>query len=215
MTRREWSAPIDWGTVRARANGCRRWVATVRFRAKVRRMQVRSRLYEIRHDAFAKGVVARWTPRGAIAQLAEEFHVGYSTMRRDVAAIEREDLAALERQPPPPRKRLKDPRFAWAWTGGRPRVLTRRVTLRLPEELYQRLKAAGDVSLILRKALAAFLDTGTSHEREDCAKVLLQHCEPGTADTIAIKAEALRLSVAEVMTSLLLIALRPPRTPSG
>jgi predicted DNA-binding protein len=231
-----WSAVTSWGEVAARANGRSRHHSVKRLQAELRRAKVAIRLTELQREAMDRdpGLVA-WHHYGLKAQLAREFGVSYSTMIDDVKSIEQRSLAAdhlrenpsqtrAPKEPPQP-----DPRFRWAYeepttVGGhvteRRRARTRmdqRITLRVPDELYQRLTAAmkaqeTDITGIMRQVLLAHLnraqpetkDQSQGHALEDCAREILRECEPGTRQRITAAADRLELPLSDVVTSLLL-----------
>jgi hypothetical protein len=206
MDRAQWSAPTTWNEVKARAAGRRRWNTTRRWRARMRRVQIAKRLTVLQREAWDRGSLA-WMPRGVITQLCREFGVGQTTMHRDLKAIE--SWPAPE---PSPKKRLKDPRFAWA----RKRTehpLVHRITLRVPDELYQRLRAQGDVSRVIRQGVAGYLDTKSAHITDDCALVIAQACDPDTQQRLIQTAERLSMPIAEVLASLVHVGARPPTSP--
>lgn len=201
MNRADWSAPSSWDEVKARANGRSRWNTTRRFRARVRRVQVAKRLIVLQQEAWAKGSL-EWMPRGVIAQLANEFGCNRQTISKDIKAI---DAWPASTPPPPPRKKLRDPRFAWAYSRPRPTTLPRRMTVRLPEDLYQALITKGDPSRLVRQAVEAYLATGTHHTTDDCARMVAQACEFDTQDRLVRTAERLHLPLIEVLASLILL----------
>jgi hypothetical protein len=217
MKRTDWSADTSWDEVKARARGRRRWNVTRRFRAHARRVKVAKRLNQLQEEARAAGSLA-WMPRGVIAQLANEFGVNRQTISSDLAAIDRWPSSwpsenevvswPVPTQPPPPRKKLRDPRWFWAYSRPRPTTLPRRISVRLPEELYQVLLAKGDPSRIIRQALETFLDGGKAHSRDDCAMALAQAADLDTQDKIVRASERLQLPIWQVVTSLLHVGLR-------
>src|SRR5215475_4132899 len=111
MTRKDWSADTSWDEVKARARGRRRWNTTQRYRAQARRVQVDKRLTVLRREAWDQGLTG-WVPRGVVAQLAAEFGVDKSVIFKDIKIINRWP----DPTPPPPRQRLKDPRWGWAYS---------------------------------------------------------------------------------------------------
>ena len=124
-----------------------------------------------------------------------------TTIARDIKTI---DAWPVPEPPHPPRKRLRDPRFQWA----RKRTehpLAHRVTVRVSDDLYQRLSAQGDVSRVIRTAIEGYLDTKSAHTRDDCALTLAKACDPDTQDRLVQTAERLNLPLWGVLSSLLLV----------
>jgi hypothetical protein len=211
MTRQDWSADTSWDEVKARARGRRRFNVTQRFRANARRVKVARRLAVLQQEAwhrFDRGestLPPSWIPRGTIAQLAKEFGVNRQTISADIAAI---DSWPAPTPPAPPRKKLRDPRFPWAYSRPRLTTLPRRITVRLPEALYQELIVKGDPVHLVRKAIETFLDSGSHHSRDDCALVVAEMCDADTIARLIKTAERLKRPLVEVLASLLLVGSR-------
>lgn len=201
VQRADWSAETSFGEVQARANGRRRWQATLRYRAERRRNQLAQRLVELQREAMAAGMIQR-VPWGAIQALATEFGVSERTIRHDIEVI---DAWPDPTPAPPPQKKLRDPRWSWAYSRPRPTTLPRKVSVMLPEELYQQAIARGDLSTIVRNALRVYLDSGQAHSRDDCAMTIARACDPGTQDRLVRSAERLELPLVEVVAALLLV----------
>jgi hypothetical protein len=211
-----WSAPTDRNTVQARANGRSRWQATLRFRAKVRRLEVAKRLDELRRAQLAQpfdptGPIPSWISKGAVKTLAAEFKVSEDTIRQDIRVIDSWPDPAPRRK----RARVHDPRFAWAREHRRrPLVITARVRLRLAPDVLTQIQARGEVQEVIRRAIDAYLDTGSAHRSHDCALTMLRELEPGTQDRVALMAKRLNKPLAEMLASVLLVALQPTREPT-
>lgn len=166
-------------------------------REDLRRVEIAPRLPALRNEA---GVSRKGRlPKDVVWRLACEFAVTPWTIRRDIATI---DASSTWTRPPAPKTQPWD---QWARLRPRPTTLPRRVSTRLPERVYQQLTAHGEVSLIVRKAIEAYLDTGTHHSTDDCALRVAQRCEPSTQDTLVRTAERLHLPLVEVLASLLLL----------
>jgi hypothetical protein len=199
----DWCRETSDAERQAMANGRRRWQATLRYRAKHRQNQLAPRLIALQREAMAAGMIRR-LPWGAIEALAVEFGVSERTVRQDIRAIDR-----WEPTPPaPPRQKLRDPRWSWAYSRPRPTHLPRKVSVMLPEALYQQAIATGDLSTIIRRALETFLDRGQAHTADDCAMTLARVCDPLTQDRLVRRAERLELPLSKVLAALLLVATK-------
>jgi hypothetical protein len=171
-------------------------------REDMRRQDLAQRLPALREEAYAQGARRR-LPKDTIWRLAREFDVHPQIIRMDIRAI---NACPLWR--PPRRTPLDDPRFPWTRSRPRPTTLPRRLTVRLPEELYQALIATGDASRIIRQALEAYLDSGSHHSRDTCARVVVSACDPETIDRLVRTSERLELPLSRVLASLLLVRLK-------
>jgi hypothetical protein len=199
MTSRDWCRDTTDGERQAMANGRRRWQATLRYRAKHRQNQLAKRLIELQHEAMAAGMIRR-LPWGAIEALASEFGVSESVIRNDIKVIDNWP----DPKPPQPRQRLRDPRWSWAYSKPRPTHFPRKVSVMLPEELYQQAIAKGDLPTIIRKTLEVYLDRGQAHSRDDCALLVAAAADLGTQDRVVRLAERLERPLVEVLAALVL-----------
>jgi hypothetical protein len=166
-------------------------------REDLRRWEIAQRLPALREEA---GVSRKGRlPKDVVWRLACEFSVTPWTIRQDIATI---DASSTYTRPPSPKTQPWD---QWARLRPRPTILPRRVSTRLPEHVYQQLLAHGEVSLIVRRAIEAYLDTGTHHHTEDCAMTVVRKCAPDAQDRLVRTAERLKLPLWEVLASLLLL----------
>jgi hypothetical protein len=222
-----WSASTHGDIVRRRAGGRRKYHSIRRLKADLRRIAMARRLNELRNQAwrtFDGGDTRRlpqWTPFGAQTQLAREFGVSRDTVWRDLKALDAwEASLAPASQPRPP----------WLlWAGERTRM-TKRITLRLSDEVFAQLSNAAeaqdvDRSAVVRQALLEHLRRMSrdeaqvddpsphhaSHQRSACAHAILAACDPDTRQRLLATAERLGLPVANVMASLLLMQLKDGR----
>lgn len=164
-------------------------------------MLVDKRLIVLRGEAWDKGLTG-WVPRGVVAQLAAEFGVDKSVISKDIKIINQWPDST---PPPPPRQKLRDPRWSWAYSRPRPTRFPRQFTLMLPEEHYQALLSKGDPARHIRRAIETYLDAGSAHSTDDCAHTVAKACDLDTQDKIVRTAERLELPIWQVVTALLLI----------
>ena len=203
MTREEWARETSDAERQAMANGRRRWQTTRRWRAKHRQAQLAKRLVELQREAMAAGMIRR-LPWGAIEQLATEFGVSERTIRQDIKAIDRWPDPA----PPQPRQRLRDPRFAWAYSRPRPTTLPKKVSCMLTEEQDAWLRAHADPPAALRRAIAHEMAREGQHYEDlldEAALVIATACDFDTQDRLVRRAEKLKLPLAKVLAALLLV----------
>jgi hypothetical protein len=194
----DWSRETSDAERQAMANGRRRWQATLRYRAKHRQAQLAQRLIDLQRETMAAGMIRR-LPWGAIEALAVEFGVSESVIRNDIKVIDSWPDPA-----PAPQKKLRDPRWGWAYSRPRPTHFPRKVSVMLPEELYQQAIAKGHFPTIVRRALETFLDRGQAHTADDCARVVAGAADLGTQDRVVRLAERFERPLVEVLAALVL-----------